>query len=83
VTVVRTEAEWLEAIRADPGSYQLLAYGWMTPDRAAGYFARWQADERDGVTGPALCRACGSLLKFPDTPSDQIHAWCRPIGWDH
>jgi hypothetical protein len=72
-------AEWLVAILADPASYSLPAYGsWMTPERAARHFASWEADERGGVTAPALCRRCGTSLRFPERPSSQLHTWCKP-----
>jgi hypothetical protein len=51
---------------------------WMTPERAARYFASWEADQRGGVTAPALCRRCGTSLRFPDRPSSQLHVWCKP-----
>lgn len=75
---------WRRAIESDPASYLLTAYGpWMTPERAAAYWARWQADEEAGAPSPALCRRCGKVLR-PITiyrRGQQLHAYCTPTGF--
>lgn len=77
------ERGWLEAIRAHPEDFRLPAYGevWMTPERAAAYFARWEAAEVAGLPSPTLCPRCGVILRYCDSPFDQLHAWCRPKWW--
>jgi hypothetical protein len=75
---------WLRAIRDDPHAYALPAYGpYVTPERAARYFAAWAEDERNGVPSPALCRRCGRMLR-PLRASQQLHLGCEPsASWPY
>jgi hypothetical protein len=58
---------------------RLPAWGtWMTRTRADALFARWAADEAAGAPIPALCRACGQVLRFAERPHQQMHVWCEP-----